>query len=58
MRITVPEDKMRKAEEVATDLQSREIVTLKQVQSAVGYFNHVASAASRRERSSDDSSTQ
>ena len=44
MRITVPEDKMRKAEEVATDLQSRETVTLKQLQSAVGYFNHVASA--------------
>lgn len=44
MRVTVPEDKLRKAEAIAADMVSRDTVTKQQLQRAVGYFNHLAQA--------------
>lgn len=44
MQITVPEDKLRKAEAAATELARRTEVTVRELQSAIGYFNHIAQA--------------
>jgi hypothetical protein len=44
MRVTVPEEKLRKAEATAKSLSSRAHISLKELQSAVGYFNHLAQA--------------
>lgn len=42
--ITVPPEKMEKAQCAARELSSRETVTVKELQSAIGYFNHIAQA--------------
>jgi len=42
--ITVPEEKLRKAETLAAVLVARPTVSLKTLQSAVGYFSHISCA--------------
>lgn len=42
--VTVPEAKLRKAEDLATQLATAPTVSLRALQSAVGYFNHVSYA--------------
>lgn len=44
MLVSVPEDKLRKAETTARSLSNRAEISLKELQSAVGYFNHLAQA--------------
>ena len=44
MRVTVPEEKLRKAEEIAALLRDQATATVKELQRAVGYFAHVAYA--------------
>ena len=44
MQISVPHDKLTKAADVARSLGSREYITRRQLQQAVGYFNHLAQA--------------
>ena len=44
MTVTVPEDKMRKAELLAARCARQTSLTVRELQSAVGYFNHLASA--------------
>ena len=44
MTVTVPEDKLRKAEEMALLLHRRHTVTVSELQQAVGYFNYIATA--------------
>ena len=42
--VTVPTPKLRKAEALAADLAARKTVSLRALQSAVGYFNHLSYA--------------
>lgn len=44
MRITVPEAKLRKAEEMAAQLHGRRTASIKELERAVGFFAHVAYA--------------
>jgi hypothetical protein len=44
MSITVPEDKLLKAERMATTLAAMKTIPLKKLQAAVGYFNHIGQA--------------
>ena len=44
MTITVPESKLRKAELLAAQCAGQRTLTIHQLQSAVGYFNHIAQA--------------
>ena len=44
MLISVPRDKLTKARDVARGLGSREYITRRQLQQAVGYYNHLAEA--------------
>ena len=44
MSVTVPREKLRKAETLAAQLALQGSATLKQIQSALGYFNHISQA--------------
>lgn len=44
MRVTVPPEKMQRAAELAVHLSKREALTAKELQRALGYFNHLAQA--------------
>ena len=44
MTVTVPEPKLRRAEETALQLHGRSEISLKQLEQAVGFFNHIAQA--------------
>ena len=42
--ITVPEDKLLRAEQLAATLAAQPTLTIRQLQSAIGYFNHISYA--------------
>jgi hypothetical protein len=44
MSVTIPKDKMKRAEETATELMQQKVITVKQAQRAVGYFIHLCQA--------------
>lgn len=44
MSVTVPEEKMRKAESTAAELMGKKLISVKQAQKAVGYFVHLCHA--------------
>ena len=44
MTITVPEDKLRRAERIAASLATQSSVSVSTLQSAIGFFNHISYA--------------
>ena len=44
MRITIPEEKLRKAEDMAAQLHGRRTAGIKEIERAVGFFAHIAYA--------------